>query len=222
MGAVKGKSVWWNNLSRLLNTHPLKAFIMKSIPSFIIYISATMCGGAVSVTDGQLVSCRSSLLEVLLPSGPSWSFLLTLVPSGSSLWLLGPASLWRSCSSKLWFYLVRHSTAATRVCTCRSRAIVRGSSSVWLLVAIEWVSTIQLFVWEVVIWLLLFSYFPIDGANWWCQKSLVSHTIFTCSKWNLRNRNKEDLAESTSLVSAKYPPKVKLENFHNSRMPELG
>ena len=43
-----------------------------------------------------------------------------------------------------------------------------------------------------------------------------------CSKQNMRNRNKEDLAESTGVVPAKYPPKVKLENFHNSKVSELG
>ena len=38
----------------------------------------------------------------------------------------------------------------------------------------------------------------------------------------MRNKNKEDLVESTGVVAAKYPLKVKLENFHNSRVPELG
>ena len=37
---------------------------------------------------------------------------------------------------------------------------MRGSSPWWLLVAIEQVSTIQLFVWEVVVWLLLRESFP--------------------------------------------------------------
>jgi len=43
-----------------------------------------------------------------------------------------------------------------------------------------------------------------------------------CSRQNLRNKNKEDPVESTGVVSAKYPLKVKLENFHNSRVLELG
>ena len=38
---------------------------------------------------------------------------------------------------------------------------------------------------------------------------------------NLRNKNKKDLVESTGVVPAKYPPKVKLENFYNSRVLEL-
>ena len=39
-----------------------------------------------------------------------------------------------------------------------------------------------------------------------------------CFRQHLRNKNKEDLVESTDVVPAKYPPKVKLENlFHNSR-----
>ena len=43
-----------------------------------------------------------------------------------------------------------------------------------------------------------------------------------CSRQNLRNKEEEDLTESISVILAKYPPKVKLENFHNSRVPELG
>ena len=37
---------------RLLDTHPLRAFIIKSIRSLIICISATMWGGAISAVDG--------------------------------------------------------------------------------------------------------------------------------------------------------------------------
>ena len=143
---------------------------MKFTHSFIICISATIYGGAVSAIDGRLVSCHSCLLGALLPSGPFWFLLLALVPFYSSPWVSGPAFLWRSCSSRSWFCLVRHSTTATSVWTCLSRAIVPGSSS-WLLllVAIKWVSTIQLFVLEAVIRLLLVYYFPIDSTNWWCK-----------------------------------------------------
>ena len=42
------------------------------------------------------------------------------------------------------------------------------------------------------------------------------------SRQYLRNKNKENLLEYTDVVSAKYPPKVKLKNFHNSRVLELG
>ena len=164
-GAVKGESIWWTNSSRSFNTRSLRVFIMKSIRSFIICIFATMYGSALSATDGRLVSCRFYLLGALLPSSPSWSLLLALVPSCSSPRLLGPTFLWCSCSSRSWFCLVRRSTTAVRVCTYLSRAVVHGSSLLLLLVAIERVSTIQLFVWEVVIWLLLFSRFPTDGAN---------------------------------------------------------
>ena len=146
MSAVKGEFVWWTNSSRSFDTRPLRAFIMKSILSFIICISVTICSGAVFVMDGWLVSCRFCLLRAWLPSGPSRSLLSALVPFCSSPWLLGPASVWHSYSSRLWFCLVRPSTAMARVCTCLSRVAVRGSSSVWLLVAIEQVSTIQLFV----------------------------------------------------------------------------
>ena len=153
-GAIKGEFVRWTNLSRSLDTHPLKVFIMKSIIFFIICILATMCGGAVFMMDKRLVSCRSCLLGALLPSSPSLSLLSVLVPSCFSLWLLGPASLCCSCSSKSWFCLVRCSTTAARVCTYLSRAVVHGSSI--LLVAIEWVSLMQLFIWEAVVWPLVY------------------------------------------------------------------
>ena len=63
--AVNGELVWWTKSSRSLDTHPLKAFIMKSVHSFIICISATMWGGVVSMVDGRLVSCRSCSLSIL-------------------------------------------------------------------------------------------------------------------------------------------------------------
>ena len=159
---------------------------MKSILSFIICISTTICDGAVSTTDGRLVSYRSCLLRALLPFGPSQSLILVVcwgpVPSCSSPWLLGPTFLWRSYSSRSWFCLVRHSTAAARVCTCLLRAVVRGSSPWLLLVTIERVSIIQLFVWEVIIWLLSFPQtMPIDDAknHQWIARS--SHALdITC------------------------------------------
>ena len=43
-----------------------------------------------------------------------------------------------------------------------------------------------------------------------------------CSKQNMRNKEEEDLTKSNGVVLAKYPSKVKLENFHNSRVLELG
>ena len=45
--------------------------------------------------------------------------------------------------------------------------------------------------------------------------------VLMYSRQNLRNRNKEDIVESTGVVPTKYPLKVKLENFHNSRVPEV-
>ena len=186
MGVVKGESVWCTNSSRSLDSRPLRAFIMKAICSFIICISTIMCGGVVSTMDGWLVSCWSCLLEALLPSSPSRSLLLALVPLFSSLWLLGPTSLWHSYSSRSWFCLVRCSNAVARVCTYLSRALVRGFSSLLLLVAIEQVSTIQLFVWEMVIWLLLLP-FPINDVNWWYQKSSVSYTVLMSSKQDLHD-----------------------------------
>ena len=43
-----------------------------------------------------------------------------------------------------------------------------------------------------------------------------------CSRQYRLNKNKEDLVESIGVVPAKYPLKVKLENFHNSRVLQLG
>ena len=37
-----------------------------------------------------------------------------------------------------------------------------------------------------------------------------------------KQKQKEDLAKSTGVVLAKYPPKIKLKNLHNSRVLELG
>ena len=37
------------------------------------------------------------------------------------------------------------------------------------------------------------------------EKSTVSHTVLTCSKQHLHNTKREDLAESTGVVPAKYP-----------------
>ena len=66
------------------------------------------------------------------------------------------------------------------------------------------------------------SYQLLVIRTWRCQTSLVSCTVLTCSRQNLQNRNKENLVESTSVVPVKYPLKVKLENFYNFRVPELG
>ena len=66
------------------------------------------------------------------------------------------------------------------------------------------------------------SYQLLAIRTWWCKTSLVSCTVLTCFRQNLQNKNKEDLAKSTGVVPAKYPLKVKLENFYNFRVPELG
>ena len=190
---MNGELVLRTRSLRSLDTRPLRAFIMKSICSFIICISATMWSGAVFVMDGRHVSCRFGLLGMLLPFGSSWSFLSALVPSWYSSKVLSPAFFWRSCPSRLWFCLVRCSTATARVWTCLSRVVVCGSSP-WtlLVVAIEQVSTMQLFVWEVIVWLTRHK-FPTDGANWWCLKLWISHTVLTYSRQHLNDTEKEDL-----------------------------
>ena len=78
---VNGESVLFISSSRSLDTHPLRAFIMTSICSFITCIFATVGGSAVSMRDGRLRFCRFGLLGALLPSGLSWSLLSALVPS---------------------------------------------------------------------------------------------------------------------------------------------
>ena len=52
-------------------------------------------------------------------------------------------------------------------------------------------------------------YFIFDDA----EKSPMSHIVLMCSKQYLHNKKREDLTESTGVVPAKYPPKVKLELF---------
>ena len=47
------------------------------------------------------------------------------------------------------------------------------------------------------------------------KKSLVSHTVPTCLIPDLPNTEK-DLTESTGVVPAKNPPKVKLEESSNN------
>ena len=80
---MNGESVQWTRSSRSLDTRPLKAFIMKSILSFIICISATIWGRAISIPVGRLVSCCSCLLR-------AWPFLVPYFCAGCFLiFLLG-------------------------------------------------------------------------------------------------------------------------------------
>ena len=144
---------------------------MTSICSFITCISARMGGGAVSVRKGMLKFRRSSLLGSLLPSGLSGPLRSKLSPWFSS-WTLCPASLWRSCFSRSWFYFVRRSIVVARVWTCLSSAVDLSGSSSWtlLVMAIERVSTMQLLCSGSDNGLNCHR-FPTDGANWWGHKS---------------------------------------------------
>ena len=83
-GTVNGESVLFSKSSRSLETHPLRAFIMTSICSFITCISARMGGKAVSMREGMLRFRRSSLLGSLLPSGLSGPLCSELSPWFSS------------------------------------------------------------------------------------------------------------------------------------------
>ena len=47
--------------------------------------------------------------------------------------------------------------------------------------------------------------------------------VLTHSRQDLHNKEEEEnLIESTGMISVKFPLKVKLENFNNSRVSELG
>ena len=214
MGIVKGESVLFTKTSRSLETHPLRAFIMTSICSFIACIFTRMGGRVVSMREGMLKFRCSGLLGSLLPSGLLGPLCSELSPWFST-WTLCPVSLYRSCSSRLWFCFVRRSTAAAKVWTCLSSAVDLGGSSSWtlLVVAIECVSTMQL--------LCLggdnglnCQDLPTDGANWWGHKSHQWEARSLCLKSHLHKRRKQEhLAEGTGVEPAKYPPKVKLEIF---------
>ena len=188
MYMVNGESVQWIRSSRSLETLPLSVLLMHFICSFIICISSTMWGGAVSATNGRLMSYLYSLLGALLPSDPSWFLRLALVPSWSSSWFLIATFFCRSCSSRVWFCLVRHSTAALRVWTCLSRAVGHRSFP-WTLfvVAIERVSTMQLFAWEVLVWLTSRS-LPHRRRQLMMPKNHQWATILIRSKQYLHNK----------------------------------
>ena len=163
--AVNGESVRLTRSSRSLDIHPLRVFIITSICSFIACISAKTGGGVASTKDGMLMFRRSNWLEALLPSGPSRSRCSALESPRSFAILL---SIFRcSCSSKTWFCLVRRSTAAVRTCTCFSRAVGYGlSSETLLMVAIDRVSTMQLFCrGSVSCGLGHYTMVPTDGAS---------------------------------------------------------
>ena len=59
---------------------------------------------------------------------------------------------------------------------------------------------------------------PTDDA----EKSIVSHTVLTCSKQHLRNTKREDLTKSTGVVPTKDPLKVKLELLTTLECQNLG
>ena len=55
------------------------------------------------------------------------------------------------------------------------------------------------------VWPLLGIHYDDD------EKPPIGYTVLTYSKQHLHNTKREDLAESTGVVPAKYPPKIKLE-----------
>ena len=130
---VKGEFVCWTNLSKLVDTCPLMAFIIMSIFSFIICMSWAIRIALTSNSNGRLVSfCPSRLLGILLYSRSSLSYRYPIGRgrpfcsslSYSSSWSSGCLSfLWFSCCSNSWLHWVSHSTTAVRVCTCLSKTL---------------------------------------------------------------------------------------------------
>ena len=51
-GVVKGESVRWTSSSKLVDTQPLRAFIIISIFSFIVCVSYAMCNAPTSSSEG--------------------------------------------------------------------------------------------------------------------------------------------------------------------------
>ena len=93
----------------------------------------------------------ASILLLLSARGIAafWSF--SVFPFGAGALLLLSVTVRPSIALVQLFLqvmvcLVRHSTATTRVYTCLSRVVVRGSSSLLLLVAVERVSIMELLV----------------------------------------------------------------------------
>ena len=80
------------------------------------------------------------------------------------------------------------------------------------MVAIDQVSTMQLFVREVLAVTYDITYkFPQMAPTDDARKSTVSYTVNMCSQWHLHNTKRMGLTESTGVVLAKYPLNVKLE-----------
>ena len=181
-----------------------------------------MWGGTMSVTDGWLVSCCFGLLGTLLPFNPSWFLLSALMPSWSSSWTLRFVFFWHNYSFRSWFYLVRRFTVATRFWIYLLSVVVHGSSP-WtlLMVAIERVSTMQLFVLEAIVRLISRKSpqtAPTDDAkknHQWATQSLHACN-YTCTT------KREGLTKSTGVVLAKYHPKVKLELFTTLKCQRWG
>ena len=57
---MKGKSIHWSSLSRLVDTRPLMAFIIISIFSFIICMSYAIRITPISSSDGRVMSSYCS------------------------------------------------------------------------------------------------------------------------------------------------------------------
>ena len=73
MEGVNGESVLFTKSSRLLDTRPLRVFIMTFICYFIACISAIIGDEGASMRDGRLRFYRSGLLGTLLPFSLSGS-----------------------------------------------------------------------------------------------------------------------------------------------------
>ena len=107
-----------------------------------------------------------------------------------------------------------------RVWTCLSRAVGRGSSP-WtlLVVTIDRVSTMQLYVWEVIVWLILLSHRRRQLMM--PKKSPMCHTILACLRQYLHNKKRRPSREHRCGAD-QILSEGKVRISHNSRVPELG
>ena len=137
--AVNGESMRLTRSSRLLDTRPLRGFIITSICSFITCISAKIGGGVASTRDGMLTFRRSNRFGALLPFGPSWSRCSALespgilpyycLPSDIAV-LLRPGSAW---------WGIRWPQSGPVLAFLEQSVVAHLPEHCWWLPSIEWV-----------------------------------------------------------------------------------
>ena len=163
--------------------------------------------------DGMLTFCRSSRLGALLPYGPSRSRRSALESSRSSAILL--LAFQCSCSSKpdsAWWGTRRPQSGPTLTSLEQSVA-AHLPEHCWWLPLIEWVPC-NSFVGGA----LAVAYDTTRDCFPHRQRQLMMLENQQWATWQTHDHNntyttqkREDLTESTGVMPAEYPPKVKLE-----------